>query len=149
MERHLGLGEPPTIEFAPQPRAASFLRIGSAGCIIVTIRLPDPNLAILYISAPHVARSSPKENLRAPKTTLDQALFSIRGTRRIALFSTWMRFWRYTGSSGSPASLSKTLMSHKLSRQKSRQRYVSIIPCLDSVGKSPCWRTAMIAKWNS
>jgi hypothetical protein len=33
-----------------------------------------------------VPRSSPKENLRAPKTTLDrvQALFSIRGTRRIA-----------------------------------------------------------------
>jgi hypothetical protein len=83
-----------------QELTASFLRIGSAGCIIVTIGLPDPDqlFAHPYISTPHVPRSSPKENLRAPKTTLDrvQALFSIRGTRRIAPFSTCMRFWRDT-----------------------------------------------------
>ena len=81
-------------------RQASFLRIGSAGGIIVTIGLPDPDqlFAHPYIRTPHVPRSSPKENLRAPKTTLDrvQALFSIRGTRRIAPFSTCMRFWRDT-----------------------------------------------------
>ena len=35
------------------------------------------------------------------KATLDrvQALFSIRGTKRIAPFSMWMRFWRDTGFS--------------------------------------------------
>src|ERR1019366_1128864 len=66
----LAYWKPPTTEVTPQLRGASFLRIDSAGCIIVTIGLPDPGqlFAHPYISTPHVPRSSPKENLRAPQS---------------------------------------------------------------------------------
>src|ERR1700704_4614465 len=100
--RILGWGrEPRTTEFAPPPRGAFFLRIDWAGYIIVTSGLPDPDqlFAHPYICMPDVSRCLPKENLRAPlKATLNriQALFSIRGARGIAPFSTRMRFWRDT-----------------------------------------------------
>lgn len=64
-----------------------------SGCLIRTNF--SPILIYMYAAC---ARFSAKENLRLLKTTLDRVppLCSIRGRRRIAPFSTRMRFWRDT-----------------------------------------------------
>jgi hypothetical protein len=89
----LGCGrEPRTTEFAPSPPGGLFLRIDWAGSIIVTIGLPDPD------QLPAGPGPRLKRTFALLKVTLNrvQALFSIRGTRGIAAFSTRMRFWRET-----------------------------------------------------
>ncbi len=91
---HLGLSKgPPSIEVTPPPLGGSILKIDSAGCIMVAW-LPDPGQLIAHVfrTTLDLCRFSPKENLRAPQSNSRQVLFSILGTKRVAMSSAPMRF---------------------------------------------------------
>ena|ERR1700688_2532149 len=133
--RILGCGrEPRTTEYAPPPPGAFFPRIDWAGCVIVTIGLPDSDQLLPILI--YVCRMCPGPRLKRTfallKATLTrvQALLSIRGTRGIAAFSTRTRFWRDTPSHWTAVALFVAALRSKVHNPRCDESLFDFTPLL-------------------
>jgi hypothetical protein len=117
--RILGSGkEHRTVELVPEPLVASYLMSDSAGCIIVTIGLPDPKRIVLkpqlelhpYIYAGHSPGCCQRESWHQRSTPGSISRCSFRPSR-LGLASLLARttFWRSTA-------INSSLLSYSLRR---------------------------------